>query len=78
MSSGHRVHEHWFQRSPGEIEACRHRLARDECDEESTVARFVRGEGEWVAPDEVLAAVCVTGYKAAETHNNSLERTRER
>jgi len=77
-NSRQKVHEHWFQRSPDEIEACRHNLVRDECARESAVARFVRSEGRWVIPDEAFLSICVTGYKGAETSDTSLERTRGR
>jgi hypothetical protein len=72
------LHEHWFRRSDMEVQVCRHIVVRNACSDSSTTARFVNGDHGWSAPEGVMESICVTGTKVAETHNTSLERTRDR
>ena len=75
---GSRAHEQWFGDDAGSLAFCRFEYRdRNSCEGSSRLVQFVLSDGRWVA-SPVTFSSCVASAATVQTHDSSLERTRER
>jgi hypothetical protein len=74
---GSKLHEQWFGDEARALAFCRYEYRdRDSCEGSSRLVQFAIVDGRWVA-SPVTFSSCVASTSSGQTHNTSLERTRE-